>query len=56
MGPEDALIAAKWIDAPITVPIHFNTFPVIEQDAEESFVSKLGDKGKLLQSGETLNI
>jgi L-ascorbate metabolism protein UlaG (beta-lactamase superfamily) len=56
MGPEDALIAAKWIGAPITVPIHFNTFPVIEQDPESAFVSKLGDKGKLLQSGETINL
>jgi L-ascorbate metabolism protein UlaG (beta-lactamase superfamily) len=56
MGPEDALIAAKWIGASLNVPIHFNTFPVIEQDPETAFVSKLGEKGKLLQSGETLNI
>ncbi|MFG6493868.1 metal-dependent hydrolase [Fictibacillus sp. UD] len=56
MGPEDALIAAKWIGADITVPIHFNTFPVIEQDPETSFTSKLGNKGKVLQSGESLNV
>lgn len=56
MGPEDALVAAKWIGADITVPIHFNTFPVIEQDPEASFTSKLGNKGKVLQSGESLNV
>jgi L-ascorbate metabolism protein UlaG (beta-lactamase superfamily) len=54
MGPEDALIAAKWIGADITVPIHYNTFPVIEQNPESSFTSKLGDKGKWLRSGESL--
>jgi L-ascorbate metabolism protein UlaG (beta-lactamase superfamily) len=56
MGPEDALIAAKWIGANVTVPIHYNTFPVIEQDPESTFTSKLGNKGKHLQSGETMNI
>lgn len=56
MGPEDALIAAKWIGANLTVPIHYNTFPVIEQDPESTFTSKLGNKGKVLQSGESLNV
>ncbi len=56
MGPEDALIAAKWIGADITVPIHYNTFPVIEQDPETAFSSKLGKKGKVLQSGESINV
>jgi L-ascorbate metabolism protein UlaG (beta-lactamase superfamily) len=56
MGPEDALIAAEWIGAALTVPIHYNTFPVIEQDPEGSFTSKLGNKGKVLHSGESLNI
>jgi L-ascorbate metabolism protein UlaG (beta-lactamase superfamily) len=56
MGPEDALIAAEWIGANVTVPIHYNTFPVIEQDPESTFTSKLGNKGKHLQSGESMNI
>ncbi len=34
MGPEDALIAAEWIGARKTVPMHYNTFPLIEQDAD----------------------
>lgn len=33
MGPEDAAIAAQWLGARTVIPIHYNTFPVIEQDA-----------------------
>jgi len=32
MGPEDAALAAEYVSAKITVPIHYNTFPLIEQD------------------------
>ncbi|HHY72731.1 MAG TPA: metal-dependent hydrolase [Bacillus bacterium] len=56
MGPEDALLAAKWVKAKTVVPIHFNTFPVIKQDGVE-FVSRLaveGINGKLLKPGEGL--
>lgn len=53
MGPDDALIAAKWIKAKQIVPVHYNTFPVIEQDGEK-FVSELGASGKLLESGESI--
>lgn len=56
MGPEDAAIAAQWLNAKQVVPIHFNTFPVIEQDPEQ-FVSTLKDgQGKLLASGEAIEI
>lgn len=34
MGPEDALIAAGMLGAKIVVPMHYNTFPVIEQDPD----------------------
>ena len=40
MGPEDAVLAAKWINAKTVVPMHYNTFPVIEQDPYQ-FVEKL---------------
>ncbi|MCM3717932.1 metal-dependent hydrolase [Fictibacillus phosphorivorans] len=56
MGPEDALIAAEWIGASVTVPIHYNTFPPIEQDPKSSFGAKLGSKGKVMQSGESITI
>ncbi|HWJ79942.1 MAG TPA: metal-dependent hydrolase [Niallia sp.] len=58
MGPEDALQAAEWYQAKLVIPIHYNTFPVIKQDANE-FINKLeqlGLKGKALQIGETIEI
>jgi L-ascorbate metabolism protein UlaG (beta-lactamase superfamily) len=33
MGPEDAVLAAQFVKAKRVIPIHYNTFPVIEQDA-----------------------
>jgi L-ascorbate metabolism protein UlaG (beta-lactamase superfamily) len=34
MGPEDAARAAGFLNAPVVVPCHYNTFPRIEQDAQ----------------------
>lgn len=34
MGPTDALEAVKLLQPKQVVPVHYNTFPVIEQDAE----------------------
>ncbi|MGL6298690.1 MAG: metal-dependent hydrolase, partial [Methanobacteriaceae archaeon] len=34
MGPNDAAIAAKWISPKKVIPMHYNTFPVIEQDLD----------------------
>ena len=34
MGPEDAVTAAQWLKARWVIPMHYNTFPVIRQDAE----------------------
>ncbi|MGZ7047727.1 MAG: metal-dependent hydrolase [Methanobacterium sp.] len=34
MGPFEASIAAAWIDAKVIIPMHYNTFPIIEQDPE----------------------
>lgn len=56
MGPDDALIAADWIKADIVVPVHYNTFPVIEQDGKE-FASKVKTgKGVFLDIGESLEL
>lgn len=35
MGPSEAMMAAGFVGAPIVIPMHYNTFPPIEQDAEE---------------------
>ncbi|MGM7702322.1 metal-dependent hydrolase [Pseudalkalibacillus sp. Hm43] len=56
MGPEDASIAASWLKANTVVPVHYNTFPVIEQDPE-AFVNDLeGKKGRVLKSGESIEL
>jgi L-ascorbate metabolism protein UlaG (beta-lactamase superfamily) len=55
MGPDDAVIAANWIQAKKVVPIHYNTFPVIQQDPDE-FVSKLNGVGTKLAPGESLEL
>jgi L-ascorbate metabolism protein UlaG (beta-lactamase superfamily) len=44
MGPDDALIAAEWLQARNVIPIHHSTFPVIAQDAD-LFVTKLKERG-----------
>lgn len=58
MGPEDALQAAEWYRAKLVVPVHYNSFPIIKQDAVQ-FVSRLesrGIHGKVLAPGEALEI
>ncbi|MBD1373101.1 metal-dependent hydrolase [Hazenella sp. IB182357] len=55
MGPEDALLAAEWLQAKQVIPMHYNTFPVIEQDPYP-FVSRLKGKGKVLEVGGTIEL
>lgn len=56
MGPEDALVAADWIQAKTVIPVHYNTFPVIEQDGD-SFAEKVKTgKGLALKVGETFEV
>lgn len=55
MGPQDAALAAEWLRAKTVVPLHFNTFPPIQQDAQafaESLTAK-GITGRAMQPGET---
>lgn len=35
MGPREAMMAAEFIGAPVVIPIHYNTMPKIQQDADE---------------------
>ncbi|MDD2568785.1 MAG: metal-dependent hydrolase [Clostridia bacterium] len=34
MGPTDALIATGWLDCKYVVPVHYDTYSLIEQDGE----------------------
>lgn len=53
MGPEDA---AKWLMAKKVVPIHYKTFPIIEQDPAQ-FTKLLADGvGYVPEIGETIEL
>ena len=43
MGPEDALTAVEMIRPGYVIPMHFNTFPMIMQDAD-SFARSVEEK------------
>ncbi|MFG6116615.1 metal-dependent hydrolase [Halobacillus sp. MO56] len=56
MGPDDALVAAKWLDAKQVVPIHYNTFDLINQDGK-AFAEKVNPgTGKALEVGESIEL
>lgn len=50
MGPKDASLAATWLGAPVVIPVHYNTWPVIAQDpkAFQEVVEKEGDTRVLI--------
>lgn len=56
MGPEDALVAADWINAKIVVPVHYNTFPVIEQDPDLFASQVKTGEGRALNIGESIEL
>lgn len=56
MGPEDALVAAEWVDAKITVPVHYDTFPVIRQNPH-AFAEKVKNgEGKVMEIGGVIEL
>ena len=58
MGPTDALRAAKMISPKLVIPMHYNTFPAIEQDADAfaASVTAAGITAKVLTPGETAEV
>ncbi|KKB74921.1 MULTISPECIES: metal-dependent hydrolase [Bacillus] len=56
MGPEDAKLAAEWLRAKQVVPVHYSTFPVIEQDPYAFADSLPGGVGKVLEVGESIEL
>lgn len=57
MGPDHAIIAAKWLQCSAVVPVHYNTFPEITQDAEvfaKRLKKKTGIRGLPLKPGESV--
>jgi L-ascorbate metabolism protein UlaG (beta-lactamase superfamily) len=58
MGIDDAVIAAGFVNPKLAIPMHYNTFPVIQADPHE-FVSKIkakGMQGRVLDFGETIEV
>ena len=58
MGPEDATRAAEFLNAPLSIPMHFNTFDLIKVDPER-FLSKVkagGREARVLAIGESVEI
>jgi L-ascorbate metabolism protein UlaG (beta-lactamase superfamily) len=56
MGPSDALVAAEWLKAEKVIPIHYNTFGMIEQDGTQ-FIEEIKAKGldgQVLAVGENI--
>lgn len=57
MGIEDALVAAEWLRAKYVIPVHYDTFPLIEVDVD-TFITSLHQKqigAKSLKLGETFS-
>lgn len=59
MGPEHALLAAKMLGTRHVLPVHYNTFPEIKQDAK-AFSERLklahGIEGHPLNAGESMEL
>ncbi|HDN51084.1 MAG TPA: metal-dependent hydrolase [Thermoplasmatales archaeon] len=58
MDAHQAAIAAEWIGADITIPMHYNTFDMIRQDPHEfqKLAERRGIRVSVLQPGEEMEI
>lgn len=56
MGINDAVQATKFVEPQLVVPMHYNTFPVIQADPEEFKlkVEDIGRKCNVMSYGETI--
>lgn len=59
MGPEDALKAAKFLKAKTVIPDHYNTWPLIDQDADawaERVRTETQSNPVILKPGESFSL
>jgi len=59
MGPEDALLATKWIEPKVVIPMHYDTFPILKQDAylfQKNIESQTSTKAIVLSPGEAFTV
>ena len=54
MGPEDAVTAVEFIEPRVVIPVHYDTWPPIEQDPQ-AFRAAVGDRAvvEILAPGES---
>ncbi|EFM11537.1 beta-lactamase domain protein [Paenibacillus curdlanolyticus YK9] len=57
MGIEDAVIAASWLKPSVTIPMHFNTFPLIAVDSSvwAEQMERKGLAAQVLSPGQSLD-
>ena len=56
MGPNEAVIAAKYIGAKMVFPMHYNTFPPIKQNAKEFAKKVKNARVIILEPGQEYKI
>jgi L-ascorbate metabolism protein UlaG (beta-lactamase superfamily) len=59
MDPAAAMCAARWVGAPLVVPIHYNTWPAIEQDPgpfKEAIERATDIRVAVLRPGESVEV
>ncbi len=58
MGPEDSIRAAKMVKPKLAVPLHYDTFPLIEVDTGRwaDLMKDAGFASRVLQPGETMSL
>lgn len=59
MGPDDAVVAAQFVGAKKVIPIHYNTWPPIAQDAHafaRALEAEAGIECVVMAAGETVEI
>ncbi len=59
MGPDDALRAVKLLQPKVVIPIHYNTFDLIKQDADawaKRVEKETSTKAVVLQPGESYSL
>ncbi len=56
MGPQDAACAVKLLNPKLAVPVHYNTFPPIEQDPETFKALVEECKVKIMNAGDSFEL
>jgi len=59
MGPEEAMVAARYVGAQLVIPMHYDTFPAIEQDVrrfKQAIERTTPIRVRVLSPGEGIDI